>query len=298
MFPRLQIKSSASALHLDASPLTLQHFSSLPKAKWSNIQISGNGKSFALGDLFNISSGPSQTLVFSGDLSKTHYIGCHWQSEELIVEGDAGSFLGEFMSGGRILVKGNAGHHVSCCQKAGTIIVQGNVGDYAAGASMRSRIGMRGGLLIVEGHCGKWLAMRMRRGTVVIHGQTAAAVATDMLAGTLILCGAVEKPISCGMRRGTIVFSSALQRPKEIPEDGQLWLFNEVLDRQGKQISRVGGFTSPDAVELSMLPLLFSEIGAHLPDTWRPYSSRVYRSLGDRSVSGYGELIWLFPKSQ
>jgi formylmethanofuran dehydrogenase subunit C len=46
----------------------------------------------------------------------------------IIVEGDAGNFLGERMRGGLIKVEGDAGDNVGSNMRDGTIIVEGDAG--------------------------------------------------------------------------------------------------------------------------------------------------------------------------
>ncbi len=90
---------------------------------------------------------------------------------EIIVEGNAGDFVGssyrgsrEGMSGGFIQIKGNAGDEVGCWMRGGTIWIDGDVGSFPG-------IHMRDGCVVIGGNCRGRAGAEMTGGKVIIRGK-------------------------------------------------------------------------------------------------------------------------------
>ena len=89
---------------------------------------------------------------------------------ELVVEGNAGNYLGAAyrgdwrgMSGGKILVKGNAGSDIGMFMTGGEIVVNGNVDVHALTHA-------EGGRLVVKGNANSKVGGQMIDGEIIIFG--------------------------------------------------------------------------------------------------------------------------------
>jgi formylmethanofuran dehydrogenase subunit C len=105
---------------------------------------------------------------------------------EIVVEGNAGDWLGLEMAGGRIVVKGNAGHLVG-------------------GAPRGAAIGMRGGEILVFGNAGNEIGNGMRRGLIAIGGDVGDFAGVNAVAGTIVVLGHLGWRAGAGMRRASII---------------------------------------------------------------------------------------------
>jgi formylmethanofuran dehydrogenase subunit C len=114
------------------------------------------------------------------------HLGAGMSGGEIIVEGDAGDWVGPEMTGGRIIIKGNAGHLVGS-------------------ASRGSPAGLQGGEILVFGNAGNEVGGAMRRGLVAIGGDTGDFTGVNMLAGTVVVFGHLGARTGAGMKRGSIV---------------------------------------------------------------------------------------------
>lgn len=139
------------------------------------------------------------------------YVGYN-NTKNLIVEGDAGAYLGEDMRKGNIVVSGNATEGVGNWMSDGRIIVKGNV-DYAVGE------GMEGGEIRVGGNAGNWVGLGMVNGAISIGGNAGNHVGgslttyaeddentriTLMKGGTIRVTGNVRNGIGNEMEGGEI----------------------------------------------------------------------------------------------
>jgi formylmethanofuran dehydrogenase subunit C len=147
--------------------------------------IEGTGRA-RLGDLFAVAAAPGEVVRLTGDLALLDGVGTGLASGRLIVEGDAGWYLGQGMRGGAIEVRGNAGPH--------------------AGAALPgAKRGMTGGDIVIRGSAGPGLGAGCRRGLIAVVGEIAAGAARAMLAGTVVAFGAVGPEPGLWSKRGSIV---------------------------------------------------------------------------------------------
>jgi formylmethanofuran dehydrogenase subunit C len=121
-----------------------------------------------------------------GDLSLVDGIGTGLERGELVVEGDAGSYLGRRMSGGVIEVRGSAGAR-------------------AGGADPGVKRGMTGGEIIVRGSVGPEAGAGARRGLIVVEGDAGEHAARGMIAGSIVVFGTLGPDPGLFSRRGSIV---------------------------------------------------------------------------------------------
>jgi methylamine---glutamate N-methyltransferase subunit B len=101
---------------------------------------------------------------------------------EIIVQGDAGDYVGVLNAGASIRVTGNAARYVADNMTAGTVIIDGNTG-YGAGQYCY------GGTVLVRGSSGDFTATMNKGATIIICGDVGSEAGTYMLKGDLIVIG-------------------------------------------------------------------------------------------------------------
>lgn len=119
---------------------------------------------------------------------------------EVIVQGDAGDYLGVLNAGALIRVTKNAGNYIADNMTAGTIIIDGNAGYGAAQYCY-------GGTVVVHGDAGDFTATMNKGATIIIAGNVGSEVGTYMLDGDLIVVGNAEKNFANYLIRGNVYIS-------------------------------------------------------------------------------------------
>ncbi|MCH8923454.1 MAG: formylmethanofuran dehydrogenase subunit C [Planctomycetes bacterium] len=117
---------------------------------------------------------------------------------KIVVNGNAGDWVGAEMHGGRIHIRGDAGHLVGAVYRGG-------------------RRGMTGGEILIDGDAGNEIGHTMRRGTIAVGGCSGDAAGFNMIAGSVFLFGEPGIRPGAGMRRGTIVFGGSATTPDVLP---------------------------------------------------------------------------------
>lgn len=270
-----------TGVRIDLSALTSQCLKELSHSQIGQLQLNIGNKTDEIGNWFAVESCPCGRIELCGDLSQFDFIGAELRDSEILIDGNVGDHLGQNMRSGTILVQGNAGQYCGGQLTGGSIVVCGDVGHYAGGARVGERRGMQGGILVIQGNAGSHAGHRMRRGCLLIHGSSDYALGMRMIAGTIAACGKTGIGVGCGMRRGTIL------------------LFESKRTNGGAQSHP--GFTEAEECELSFLPILLSSLYPHLPnhilqrlsDSPIDLPRRGIRCLGDRAISGLGEIISL-----
>ncbi|MGB7326860.1 MAG: hypothetical protein WBD31_18430 [Rubripirellula sp.] len=211
---------------IDASPIDASNFADKSLDEIASIALGRQ----TIGDWFDVQisdgadAGDADNVELRGDLRRFDHIGATLSSGELIVDGDAGNFLG--------------------------------------GAADGKRVGMSGGRIVVTGSAGDYVGHRMRRGEIWICGDAGRFAAASMVAGTIVVAGNVGNDLAIGMRRGSLIvsqmpnladgrFTAAVESRFLIasliqpPESGQLAGFWSRLKHQQVRIRRgdraVGG---------------------------------------------------------
>jgi len=122
----------------------------------------------------------TKNIVVNGDVG--YSVGQYMKGGLITVNGNAGSQVGTTMEGGTIAVNGNAGWHVGSVMKGGTIVVDGNVGDEVG-------FGMEGGTIVVNGNAGRRIGEIMRGGTITVKGNAGNDVGDFMRNGEIHMEG-------------------------------------------------------------------------------------------------------------
>jgi len=108
------------------------------------------------------------------------WLGFMHKSGELIVEGDAGNFIGRSMSGGKLTVKGSVLDELGYRMEGGLLYVEGNAKDYA-GDEMES------GEILVCGSAGHYSGVNMNGGEAIIMGNAGKHAGSGMKGGKLVV---------------------------------------------------------------------------------------------------------------
>ncbi len=187
-----------------------------------NLQIQYGNRRVKLSEFFDVSVEKSEVprIVFEGDMGRVKRIGWGMDGGEIIVEGDAGMYLGAFMKDGRIIVKGNVGHFSALNMKGGEIVIEGNAGDYLCASYRGEWRGMNGGRVIVKGDVGKELGSYIRDGKIVVEG-TADDFAGANMRGGLIVLNVAKARLGAGMIAGSIVVNEVEELLPGFLEEGE-----------------------------------------------------------------------------
>jgi formylmethanofuran dehydrogenase subunit C len=251
---------------LDLSPLSPLKLAGKKPKDIETISIGTTRERTTVGDVFKIKGDDALTLRFIGTDSSCDRIGRAMTEGEILVDGDAGAYVGAGMSGGKILVKGSAGALTGGSMLGGEIEIGGNSGERTGGVADGESLGMRGGRIVIGGDVGDVVGHRMRRGTIIIGGNAGEYAGGWMVAGTIMIDGKVGKLAGYGLRRGTLILA---KQPKQLlptfSDSGKLD-FN-YLKLLGRQLDKAGF--------VSKLPF------------------RARRLMGDMAVLGKGEMLIL-----
>jgi len=94
---------------------------------------------------------------------KINFLGMYLSRGKVIVEGDAGYYVGYEMDGGNINVEGGASYYVGREMKGGSIYIKGNAGDDVGEE-------MKGGTISIGGNAGKCVGDFSEGGEIRIEG--------------------------------------------------------------------------------------------------------------------------------
>jgi glutamate synthase domain-containing protein 3 len=101
---------------------------------------------------------------------------------EVVVQGDAGDYLGVLNDGATIRVTKNAGKYAADNMTGGVLIIEGNA-DYGVGQYCY------GGTVVVHGSAGDFTATMNKGATIIVNGDVGDEAGTYMLAGDLVVVG-------------------------------------------------------------------------------------------------------------
>ncbi len=116
------------------------------------------------------------------NVSHVHGLAAGLKHGEVIVQGNAGDYLGVLNDGGTIKVTRNVGKYIADNMTSGTVIVGGNT-EYGAAQYCY------GGTVVVRGDAGDFTATMNKGATVIVCGDVGDEVGTYMLKGNLIVVG-------------------------------------------------------------------------------------------------------------
>ncbi|MEN6408847.1 MAG: hypothetical protein ABFD44_03945 [Anaerolineaceae bacterium] len=129
--------------------------------------------------------------------SHLHGLAAGLKHGEVIIEGDAGDYLGVLNDGATIHVTHDSGNYPADSMTAGTIIVDGSVGFGAAQYCY-------GGTVIIHGNAGDFTATMNKGAVIIVNGDVGNEVGTYMLKGDLIVVGNAGENFANYLIRGSV----------------------------------------------------------------------------------------------
>lgn len=129
--------------------------------------------------------------------SHIHGLAAGMQHGEIIVESDAGDYLGVLNAGATIKVTQDAGKYVGDNMTAGTVIIDGDA-DYGVGQYCY------GGTIVVRGNAGDFTGTMNKGAVIIIAGDVGDEAGTYMLKGDLIVIGNAGENFANYLIRGNV----------------------------------------------------------------------------------------------
>jgi formylmethanofuran dehydrogenase subunit C len=251
---------------LDLSPLNPKRLSGLSPKEIEALPVGITRKPLRVGDIFKLKGkGVSMLRLLNTD-SRCDRIGRRLTEGEILVDGDAGAYLGEGMQGGTISVSGSAGYGAGASMAGGRLNIAGDAGERAGGVPVGETFGIRGGTLTIGGNAGPLLGERMRRGLIVVKGKAGEYAGARVIAGTILIKDGVGPFAGYGLRRGSLIL---FKEPKEL----------------------LPTFGDCGVLDFTYLRLLARQLKASGVDL--KIGHRARRLMGDMAVLGKGEMLVL-----
>lgn len=126
-----------------------------------------------------------------------HGLAAGMKHGEIVIESNAGDYVGVLNAGATIHVAKNAGKYVADNMTAGTVIIDGNA-EYGAGQYCY------GGTIVIRGNAGDFTATMNKGATIIVTGDVGSEVGTYMLKGDLVVVGNAGENFANYLIRGSI----------------------------------------------------------------------------------------------
>ncbi|GAP13706.1 glutamate synthase domain 3 [Longilinea arvoryzae] len=142
-------------------------------------------------------AGVNGTPLTLNNASHLHGLAAGLKHGEVVIEGDAGDYLGVLNAGATIRVTRDSGNYLADNMTAGTVIIQGNVGYGAAQYCY-------GGTVLIHGNAGDFTGTMNKGAVIIVNGDVGDEVGTYMLKGDLIVIGNAGENFANYLIRGSI----------------------------------------------------------------------------------------------
>lgn len=258
--------ATKSKERFDLSPLTPQRLAGLKASEIAALVIGTTREPMTVGDVFKLTGNEAAKLRLVGTNANCDRIGQGMTEGDIVVDGDAGAYLGSLMRGGTVTVSGSAGPFAGAAMGGGAIEIAGDAGERSGGLVVGQSFGMRGGRLSIGGQAGAMLGERMRRGLILVSGGAGDYAGARMIAGTILIKGRVGRWAGYGLRRGSLILS---KEPKEL----------------------LPTFGDCGVLDFNFLRLLERDLRATGASV--KFKPRARRLIGDMAVLGKGEMLIL-----
>jgi methylamine---glutamate N-methyltransferase subunit B len=129
--------------------------------------------------------------------SHVHGLAAGIRHGKIIVDSDAGDYIGVLNAGATIEVTKDAGKYAADNMTAGTVIIDGNA-DYGAGQYCY------GGTIVVRGNAGNFTATMNKGAVIIVGGDVGDEAGTYMLKGDLIVIGNAGENFANYLIRGNV----------------------------------------------------------------------------------------------
>lgn len=195
---------------LDAFVISPDVFAGKSLKEIESLEIWRGNKKMNLGEIFEVSGESGQkpeeiSITIDGDLSKARRIGKQMTSGKIIVNGNAGFYVGYGMKGGEINVRGNVDSWLGFEMKGGIINVEGDAGDFVGSSYRGSRNGMSGGTVTIKGNAGSEIGCWMKEGLIKIGGDVGLYAGIHMQGGTIFVSGSSAGRLGAQMTGGKVI---------------------------------------------------------------------------------------------
>jgi glutamate synthase domain-containing protein 3 len=163
--------------------------------------------------------------------TRIHGLAAGLHQGEVVVRGDAGDYLGMLTDGATIRVTRNAGKYVADNMTCGRVIIQG---DAAIGAAQYCY----GGTVIIYGDAADFTATMNKGATIIVAGDVGDEAATYMLNGELIVVGDAGENFANYLIQGAVYIGG---RWKSLGHNTQVVpLTEEDIDKVGALLTGCG----------------------------------------------------------
>ena len=137
------------------------------------------------------------TPVSVKNASHIHGLAVGMAHGDIVVESNAGDYLGALNAGATIHVAKNAGKYVADNMNSGTVIIDGNA-NYGVGQYCY------GGTIVIRGNAGDFTGTMNKGAVILVGGDVGAEAGTYMLKGDLIVVGNAGENFANYLIRGNI----------------------------------------------------------------------------------------------
>jgi len=198
---------------IDAESVVPVTFATLTEAEIAALPVWVGRDRRRIGDHFEVKGGRSASIRVVGDVRRARRLGLAMRGGELIIDGDAGSYVGAGMAGGYLDVHGSVGDDAGLSISGGALRIRRNAGDRIGAAAPGASRGATGGEIVVEGSVGSDAAARMRRGLLFVGGDSGNCSARAIIAGTVFVMGQVGQEPATASKRGSLVVGGRIDVP-------------------------------------------------------------------------------------
>lgn len=164
--------------------------------------------------------------IVLSDASNLHGLGAGLKHGEIIIEGNAGDYMGVLNAGATIRVTHDCGNYTADNMTAGTVIIEGNAGFGAAQYCY-------GGTVIIHGNAGDFTATMNKGALIIINGDVGNEAGTYMLKGDLVVVGNAGENYANYLIRGSVYLGG---------ECRSLGNNTRVVPLSGEDIARLKGY--------------------------------------------------------
>lgn len=137
------------------------------------------------------------TPLSLSDTSHLHGLAAGLKHGEVIIEGNAGDYLGALNNGATIRVTRDSGNYLADNMTTGTVIIEGNAGYGAAQYCY-------GGMVVIHGSAGDFTATMNKGANIIINGDVGNDAGTFMLKGDLVVVGNAGEHFANYLIRGSV----------------------------------------------------------------------------------------------
>jgi len=131
-------------------------------------------------------------------------LGAGLKHGELIVQSNAGDYLGVLNAGATLRAAKNVGRYVADNMTSGTVMIEGNA-EYGAAQYCY------GGTVVIRGEAGDFTATMNKGATIIVCGDVGDEVGTYMLKGDLVIVGNAGKNLANYLIRGSVYIGGQWQ---------------------------------------------------------------------------------------